>query len=169
MTHAIQMSESVQPLIEELLSDDSTIALLAGNSAAVRAFDSATSGWRNRHLRMRALSGRERIEAGLLTVSHLPGEYQVADIGTKPLAKGRIAQLLELVNNRDQTVEGDSVRTARFLTRFSLGSLPAELVSPEAVAGLALLTLVPRAKGQPVEDQLDVGFGWLVWVVGVVV
>ena len=74
MTHAIQLSESVQPLIDELLSDDSTIALLADNSAAVRAFDSAPSGWRNRHLRMRAIAGRERIEVGLLTVSHLPGE-----------------------------------------------------------------------------------------------
>ena len=90
MSHAIQMSESVQPLIDELLSMDSIVALLADNSAAIRAFDSAPSGWRSRHLRMRAIAGREKIETNQLTVSHLPGEYQVADVGTKPLPRGRI-------------------------------------------------------------------------------
>ena len=70
MSHAIQMSESVQPLIDELLSVDSTVALLADNSAAIRAFDSAPSGC-SRHLRMRAISGREKIETNQLTVSPL--------------------------------------------------------------------------------------------------
>ena len=40
---------------------------------------------------------------------------------------------------------------------------PTGLLTPEAVAGLALLAFLPRAKGQPVEDQLEVGFGWLAW------
>eukprot|EP00439_Symbiodinium_sp_Y106_P055518 s703_g7.t1 len=70
MSHAIQMSESVQPLVDELLSVDSTVALLADNSAAIRAFDSAPSGC-SRHLRMRAISGREKIETNQLTVSPL--------------------------------------------------------------------------------------------------
>ena len=35
---------------------------------------------------------------------------------------------------------------------------PTGLLTPEAVAGLALLAFLPRAKGQPVEDQLEVGF-----------
>ena len=61
MTHAVQMAESVQPLVDEVIADDSLIALQADNSAAVRAFESAPSGWRNRHLRMRAQAGREKI------------------------------------------------------------------------------------------------------------
>ncbi|CAE7550351.1 GIP, partial [Symbiodinium necroappetens] len=80
MTHGVQLAEAVQPLIDELLEDDSIIALLADNEAAIRSFESVSTGWRNRHLRMRAVSGRERVEAGLLRVSHLPGEYQVADL-----------------------------------------------------------------------------------------
>ena len=46
---------------------------------------------------------------------------------------------------------------------------PTGLLTPEAVAGLALLAFLPRAKGQPVEDQLEVGFGWLVWTLGFLV
>ena len=163
MTHAIQLSESVQPLVDELLSDDSTIALLADNSAAVRAFDSAPSGWRNRHLRMRAVAGRERIEAEQLTVSHLPGEYQVADLGTKPLARSRILQLLALINIRDQTGLDKVVRAARVLSRFHFSEL-----SPEAVAGLALVALLPRVKGQPDNEGYGEEFGWMFWIVGVV-
>eukprot|EP00439_Symbiodinium_sp_Y106_P033715 s4969_g4.t1 len=79
MTHAVQLAESVQPMVDELIADDSMIALLADNSAAVRAYEASPSGWRNRHLRMRAQAGRERIENNLLQVSHLPGEFQERD------------------------------------------------------------------------------------------
>ena len=90
-------------------------------------------------------------------------------LGLNLSREGRIGQLLELVNIRDQALEGDSVRAARFLSRISLSHVPGDLVSPEAVAGLALLALLPRVKGQPVEDRVGVGFGWLAWVLGMVV
>ena len=86
MDPSFQLSESVQPLIDELLCEDSTLSLMGDNAAAVRSFEAAGSGWRNRHLRMRAAAGRERILPGLFRVAHLPGEYQVADLGTKPLS-----------------------------------------------------------------------------------
>ncbi|CAE7271136.1 RE1 [Symbiodinium sp. CCMP2592] len=167
MSHAIQMTECIQPLIDELLVCDTTASLLADNSAAIRSFDGSPSGWRSRHLRMRALSGREKIAANQLTVHHIPGDYQLADIATKPLSRGRILQLLDLMNVRDQSLQDGSVKAARLMSRFDFRDIPAGLITPESVAGLALLALLPRAKGQPVEDQLDVGFGWLAWTVGV--
>ena len=85
MMHGVQLSEAVHPLIEELIENDTVVSLLGDNEAALRSFQSTPSGWRNRHLRMRALAGRERIDANLLKVSHIPGEVQLADIGTKPL------------------------------------------------------------------------------------
>ncbi|CAE7203184.1 GIP, partial [Symbiodinium sp. CCMP2456] len=105
MVHGIQLSEAVQPLIDELIEADSMISLLGDNEASVRAFETASAGWRNRHLRMRAVAGRERIDAGLLKVTHLPGEYQV------------------------------------------------ELMTAEALAGLALLAVIPGVKGQPTQDE----------------
>ena len=43
MIHSVQLAESVQPLVDELIADDSLISLLADNSAAVRSFEGCTS------------------------------------------------------------------------------------------------------------------------------
>ncbi|CAE7560008.1 RE1 [Symbiodinium sp. CCMP2456] len=40
--------EAIQPLVDELTEQDTVISLLADNEAAIRAFDSTSSGWRNR-------------------------------------------------------------------------------------------------------------------------
>ena len=101
----------MQPLVDELVDDDSLISLVVDNEAAIRSFETVSACWRNRHLRMRAVAGREKGQAGLLKVSHLPGEYQVADLGTKPLARPRIMQLLEMINIRGLSANGDSVKT----------------------------------------------------------
>ena len=145
--------ESVQSLVDELIQDDSVIALLGDNEAAIRAFDAVSASWRNRHLRMRAVAGRERIEAGLLKVSHLPGEYQIADLGTKPLARVRILRLLELVNIRGKRDPEGLARDARMLSRVSFGDGYADGELAKTLAGLALLAMLPRVKGQPFGDH----------------
>ena len=94
MIHGIQLAEAIQPLLDELLEAETIVALLGDNEAAIRAFETTPSGWRNRHLRMRACAGRERVAANLPKVSHLPGEFQVAGLGTKTLPRSRILQLL---------------------------------------------------------------------------
>ena len=53
MVHGIQVAEAVQPLIDGLIESDSIVSLLADNEAVIRSFESASNGWRNRHLRMR--------------------------------------------------------------------------------------------------------------------
>ena len=169
MVHSIQLAESLQPLVDEMISDDSTMSLLGDNAAAVRAFESAGTGWRNRHLRMRAVAGRERILAGILRVAHLPGEFQVADLGTKPLSRTRIFQLLGLINIREPVVSSTEARAARVLSRVSLNGVASGSVSAKAIAGLVLLASLPEVKGQPTGDQADVGLSWLVWVVGILV
>ena len=169
MTHAVQMAESVQPLVDEVIADDSLIALQADNSAAVRAFESAPSGWRNRHLRMRAQAGREKIEHNRLKVGHLSGEHQVADLGTKPLSRPRILYLLELINVRDQLASPEEVKAARILSRVSLTESVNGVVTARALAGLALLASLPRARGQPEGDVLVQSLAWLNWVLGVIV
>ena len=70
MVHGLQLAEAVQPLVDELVEQDSLISLLADNEAAIRAFEASPAGWRNRHLRMRAHAGRERIAANVRKVSH---------------------------------------------------------------------------------------------------
>ena len=166
MIHGVQLCEAVQPLIEELTEGDTTISLLGDNEAAIRAFQATPGGWRNRHLRMRASAARERVAANQLVVTHLPGEHQVADLGTKPLSRARLFQLLALVNiRRVEAVDGPT-SCARMLSRLCLSGSHVESGLVEALAGLALLAALPRVQGQPADDQLDAGIGWLVWVLG---
>ena len=73
MVYTVQACESVCPLIEEFLESDLKVSLLADNSAAISAFHPSMGSWRNRHLRMRALAGREKIESGFFTVNYVPG------------------------------------------------------------------------------------------------
>ena len=61
MVYTIQASQSVCPL-EEFLEMDLKVSLLADNSAAITAFQPSMGSWRNRHLKMRALAGREKID-----------------------------------------------------------------------------------------------------------
>ena len=169
MIAGVQVAEAVQPLISELIEQDTTVSLLADNEAAIRAFDAAPAGWRSRHLRMRAYAARERISANLLRVTHLPGEFQIADIATKPLARARILQLLELANIRGQLAVAESVQNARMLSRLSLGVASNAGEVAQTLAGLTLLALLPRARGQPAEDQLELSWNWLVWTLGILV
>ena len=100
MTHAAQVGECVAPVIEELVEDDIVISLLGDNAAALTAYEHAGGSWRSRHLRMRANAGRERIAAGALFPSFVPGHLQVADIGTKPFPTEKLLGLLSIVNVR---------------------------------------------------------------------
>ncbi|CAE7372014.1 TY1B-NL2 [Symbiodinium sp. CCMP2592] len=80
VTSGIVAAESVGAIIEELISSDVVISTLCDNQATVRSFAVGSLGWRNRHLRMRAASGREKIDAGSLVVSYVPGQMQLADL-----------------------------------------------------------------------------------------
>ena len=148
------------------MEQDSLVSLLADNEAAIRAFEASPAGWRNRHLRMRAHAGRERIAANLLKVSHLPGEYQVADLGTKPLVSARIMRLLELINIRGKRGLEGSTSDARLLSRLCLEGSPSVDNLAKTLAGLALLAMLPRVQGQPIEDQVGIVFSWGSWVLG---
>ena len=171
MIQGVQLGESVQPLIDEMLEQDTIIALLGDNEASIRSFETAGSSWRNRHLRMRAVSGRERVQAGLLNVAHIPGEFQIADIGTKPLTRARMMQLLELVNVRFPVAASGAASVARVLSRVMLRD---EISSssnrmPNCLAGLVLLAMIPEVAGQPTAGLPGLGYDWLLWLGGVLV
>ena len=72
-------------------------SVLGDNSAAIASFTSNNGSWRTRHLRIRAAAARKRIEAGVLQVSCVPGNLQVADVGTKPFAGAKMLGLLAVV------------------------------------------------------------------------
>ena len=158
----IVASESVGGVIEEIIGDDVVISALCDNQASVRAFANGNLGWRNRHLRMRAAAGRERIQAGSLVVTYVPGSIQLADLATKALARPRIFELLDLLHIRSYPVEETNGEGGRILSRLVLEGFNRPLVTPQALAGLALIAAIPRVRGQPHIDGHEVviqGFG----------
>ena len=159
----IVAAESVGGILEELICEDIIVSALCDNAATVRAFATGSLGWRNRHLRMRAAAGRERIRAGSLVVSFVPGSVQLADLATKPLPRARILHLLELLNVRSESKNKDSDDHVRVLSRLSHDGSTGSLVSSRVLAGLALIAAIPRARGQPLGADLDV-YGWMHWV-----
>ena len=191
MMHSVVSSESICPIVEELLQSDVVTSLLGDNSAALSAFNLTPSGWRSRHLRMRANAGRERIRAGTLTITYVPGELQVADIGTKALPGHKLLGLLELVNVRIAQDENPEPVVAKAFGRLCSVSLrTAERVSPATLLALialsqpigatgergltggvgmvVLVASITKAEGQPGQWVTPVR-DWMFWVVGALV
>ena len=146
MVHAAQVGECVGPIIEELVQEDVVMSLLGDNSAALASYEQGSGTWRNRHLRMRASAGRERVQAGVLFPSHVPGHLQVADVGTKPLPATKLLGLLALVNVRMPMESSVTPTTAKFFARVGGMSLSSSVaVSPAVTMLLAVLSQLPRA------------------------
>ena len=78
----------------------------------------------------------------------------MADLGTKPLVRARIMRLLELINIRGKRGLEGSTSDARLLSRLCLEGSPSVDNLAKTLAGLALLAMLPRVQGQPIEDQV---------------
>ena len=138
---------------------------------------------------MRALAGRERILAGTLTTTYVPGELQVADVGTKALAGPKLLGLLELVNVRVPVAGGRGTAVAKMLSHWgSLSVATAERVSPTVALVVAMLAGPQKAHGMAVtarvvgagtvlqclspvvgqpEVEVSIAVEWFKWVVSV--
>ena len=74
--------------------------LLAVDNAAAVAITQGTAGptpWRTRHLRIRSAALTEAQDNEDITISHVPGVYQCADIATKTLPVVVLRQLMALI------------------------------------------------------------------------
>ncbi|CAE7781653.1 RE1 [Symbiodinium sp. CCMP2592] len=165
LTTGFVAAESVGGIIEEMTESDITISALCDNQAAARSFSIGSQGWRNRHLRMRAASGRERIELGSLVVTYVPGSIQLADIATKALARTRILELAELMNMRSRLLQTSADDSIRVVSRLSLSFDSSGAVSPRTLAGLALVAVLSGAEAQP-SSPVDERLGWALWALG---
>ena len=92
------------PVVHKLLKTDSQSAL------AILSNDGGN--WRTRHLRLRCAFARQSILAGEWTIQHVPGEFMIADIGTKPLTAARLEFLKKLMGMgkrklKDEVKEGE--------------------------------------------------------------
>ncbi|CAE7395925.1 GIP [Symbiodinium natans] len=88
--------ESVGAILEEICSAPVPRELRIDNSAAGSILNGAPGSWRTRHLRIRHAYVIDRVASHDLTVKHIPGDLQLADLPTKLHPKARLMELLRL-------------------------------------------------------------------------
>ena len=150
------MGYSVKDLIHELTGVEPILEIHIDNQAALALLRGSTGSWRTRHLRLRSNWIREKINGGEITAVREPGSSQRADIGTKPLTRDRLQQLVDQWGMTNAVPE----RVTR-VSRFSSSS-PSMITSVPAISATWLGKLATlctwcfsQAAGLPLEDPED--------------
>ncbi|CAE7445196.1 GIP [Symbiodinium sp. CCMP2456] len=92
---AVQLGLGVGAMLSEL-GEKPVIHLKIDNAAAQGLASEAPGSWKTRHLRLRARFLRQEVAGQRLTMSHVPGSLQKADLGTKSFDVPKFKSLLEL-------------------------------------------------------------------------
>ncbi|CAE7226577.1 RE2, partial [Symbiodinium sp. CCMP2456] len=103
---------STRGLLTELLGRELPLVVWVDNLAAVALLTTSSGSWRTRHLRLRSNWVREMTKNNELAIKHVSGEFQRADLGTKPFTRERLRQLVAMwsIIDRRPTVEAKAVR-----------------------------------------------------------
>ena len=92
---AVQLGLGVSAMITEII-EWPVMHLRIDNAAAQGLASEAPGSWKTRHLRVRARFLRQETAAGRLIISHVPGQLQKADIGTKGFDLPKFKELIGL-------------------------------------------------------------------------
>ncbi|CAE7310588.1 RE2 [Symbiodinium natans] len=165
VTTGFSYGRSQRFVIEEIEGCKVDLRILNDNLAATTICNAQSTNWRTRHLRIRAAHLRQQISDGECSVSHVPGECNTADLGTKALQPSRFERLRAMMG-----VLSFSEVTARERTSSAVVSSgpPVE----EALRVIVAALCVASAKGQPLSDGSDDFVFWrvvLLWSVFVIV
>ena len=80
-------------LVEDLRGMTPELLVQNDNTAAISVVAGDSTNWRSRRLRIRSEVLRQEVRAGSLILSHIPGERNVSDAGTKSLSVARLRKL----------------------------------------------------------------------------
>ena len=113
--------------------------IIFSDSTAALAIQQGSSSFRTRHLKVRASWVREQLDDGFLMLEHRRGDYQLADLLTKPLASPRIRELANLWSLLDHTAHSQG--------------FPADVASRRALIALIILLSAVPAQAQEDDDS----------------
>ncbi|CAE7447103.1 RE1, partial [Symbiodinium sp. CCMP2456] len=144
---SVQLGLGVEAMLNEL-GEKPVMHLKIDNAAAQGLASEAPGSWKTRHLRLRARFLRQEVSAQRLTISHVPGDLQKADLGTNSFDVPKFRALLglwrivpyELVENAEVVV-----KTAKKLSNKNI-----------LMFAMVCFMMVQGARGDVKEDlQLD--------------
>ena len=93
--------KSVEGGIQEIARLTPRLTIRGDNMSAIQLLNGSRASWRTRHLRLRSSGLKELVSTGQMRVLHEPGEAQLADLGTKPLPRQRLQELVALWRLKD--------------------------------------------------------------------
>ena len=91
----LTLSQAIIPLWQELIEVPTKWVAITDSVSAAAVLLYPSGSWRTRHLRLRCRAYQELIEEEVLTLAHVKGQFQVADLLTKALSPQRIRQLVD--------------------------------------------------------------------------
>ncbi|CAE7224366.1 RE1, partial [Symbiodinium microadriaticum] len=92
---AVQLGLGVETMLREL-GETPVMVLKIDNQAAQGLASQAPGSWKTRHLRIRARFLRQEVNEQRLLITHVPGDLQKADIGTKAFDLPKFRSLMAL-------------------------------------------------------------------------
>ena len=176
----LTMGDSIDVLVQEMTKGGYGKTIKVDNTAAVSLLTEPAGSWRTRHLRLRAAHLRWRLGRLDWLVESIPGEEQVADVGTKVLSSPRLENLKKMMNMGSGTPEKETksfqeekeeeavqevyevgeVEDHGREVRREERSLDAEVLE-EALRILVMAMMLQGAKAQ--EDEEDLEENYALW------
>ena len=112
---AVQLGLGVSALLSELMLEP-VMHLRIDNAAAQGLASESPGTWKTRHLRIRARFLRQEVAAQRLVISHVSGDWQKADLGTKGFDLPKFKALMDLwqiVPGKFKDAAGAALRVLR--------------------------------------------------------
>ena len=167
----LTMGDSVDVLVQEMAERSYEKVIKIDNTAAVSLLTEPAGSWRTRHLRLRAAHLRWRLGRLDWLVESIPGEDQVADVGTKVLSSPRLETLKKMMSMGSKEKEEKSEEKSEEKTkeaeeeklRKDDGHVEKKEVLEEALRMIIMAAMIQgtKAQGQG-EDEKD--FFWVFFV-----
>ena len=166
----LTMGDSIDVLIQEMSEGSYEKTIKVDNTAAVSLLSEPAGSWRTRHLRLRAAHLRWRLGRLDWLVESIPGEEQVADIGTKVLSSPKLETLKTMMNmgsadlrrkkecQKDEEAEREEQKRKK-----DDGHVKKEEVLEEALRMIVMAALIQGSRAQDEdEEELEGRFIWMV-------
>ena len=155
--------KSVEGVIQEIAGLTPRLTIRVDNMSAMQLLNGSSGSWRTRHLRLRSSWLKEQVSTGQMRVLHEPGETQLADLGTKPLPRQRLQELVALWRLKDSdrkvrtlTTETAQAQLPQSSTTGLAGLVTKLLLLAQGLCGVAESSRVGEVKDPlPVESSIE--------------
>ena len=153
--------KSVEGVIQEIAGLTPRLPIRVDNMSAMQLLNGSSGSWRTRHLRLRSSWLKEQVSTGQMRVLHEPGETQLADLGTKPLPRQRLQELVALWRLKDsdrkvRTLTTETVQLPQSSATGLAGLVTKLLLLAQGLCGVAESSRVGEVKDPlPVESSIE--------------